>query len=372
MRSENLATLAPEFYGPSLESYRLLLQDAGQLADLKNASTILSIGLDGRFGWSVVALELKHAVRRGAALTTIFPREHNLSRFAAQSLALDDLALADALQMLVRLTAGDGSALISAVSDPVGLAGSDITPEMAADLVSLARSLVEDSSPVIVLGPEYLASPASPQILAALASLARQTGATVLPLAPQSNLVGAFREVVDADRLSLPPSLDVLYLLGETPASTDPAAGFLIYQNFSSFTGSRQPDLSLPAAAFAEVDGTTFNLEGRTQQVNKAVEPPGEALPDWLILCRIAQKMGYQGFDYADVPAIQREMAQLTIVHPDPHIMSGADAENKTDDNHKNLRVIRTPLNPASSQDVYRGFPLTTWVEGLRMFEPGL
>ena len=42
----------------------------------------------------------------------------------------------------------------------------------------------------------------------------------------------------------------------------------------------------LPAACFAEKDGTFTNTERRVQRVRKAVEPPGEATHDWEIICR--------------------------------------------------------------------------------------
>jgi NADH dehydrogenase/NADH:ubiquinone oxidoreductase subunit G len=390
IHSRNVATRAPEFYGPGFGPFAALMQNAGQLAGLKKAAAILSIGLDGRYGWSVVAVELRKAVRRGARLVTIFPREHSLSSFSERWLPLDGPALAEALQALVRLTAGRDS----------GEALADLSL-MNPDQASIARALVEAETPVIIVGPEYLADPSSSQVLEAVARLARQVGAAVLPLAPQSNLVGALRLGISSDwplpnppplplspfgwpkrregeqtSPSLPywgekepedergkaaqPDLHVLYLVGETPSPADPAADFLVYQNFASYEGPRQPDLALPSAAFAEVDGTTINLEGRTRQVRKAVDPPGEALPDWLILSRIAQKMGVTGFDYPDAAAIQREMAQTQELHHRVTEITEEDWDKETS------VPVRRPM-PA---DTYRGFPLTTWVEGLRSLIP--
>ena len=52
-------------------------------------------------------------------------------------------------------------------------------------------------------------------------------------------------------------------------------------------------DVILPATCFAEKDGTFTNTERRVQRVRKAVEPPGEARPDWQILCDVSTAMGY-------------------------------------------------------------------------------
>jgi len=40
----------------------------------------------------------------------------------------------------------------------------------------------------------------------------------------------------------------------------------------------------LPGAAYTEKDGTYVNFEGRVQQAERAVFPPGEAKEDWAIL----------------------------------------------------------------------------------------
>ena len=345
MHGATAATRAPEFYGQGLAPFTALMHNPARLADLKKASAILAIGLDGRYGWSVVTVELRRAVRQGARLATLFPHEHSLAAFAERWLVLDGPALVETLDTLVRLTGGAGS------GEPLAshAAGED-------GLAALAALLVEAQAPVIIVGPEYLADPASARMLEAVACLAKQVGAGVLPLAPQSNLAGAMRILPDPQPLSLREGEQVLYLVGETPSPADPQAGFMIYQNFASYEGLRQPDLTLPAAAFAEVEGTTINLEGRSRPVHKAVEPPGEALPDWQILCRIAQKMGASGFDYPDVAAIQREMAQE--IHP---------GVTETTDSGKEIQPSTQPAIPTDS---YRGFPLTTWVEGLRMLTP--
>ena len=69
-------------------------------------------------------------------------------------------------------------------------------------------------------------------------------------------------------------------------------------------------DVVLPAAAFPEKAGTFTNTERRVQLLNKAVEAPGEARPDWQIVCDIATAMGY-AMSYANAAAIMEEIASL-------------------------------------------------------------
>jgi NADH-quinone oxidoreductase subunit G len=56
--------------------------------------------------------------------------------------------------------------------------------------------------------------------------------------------------------------------------------------------GSRQADLILPGAAYAEKHGTYVNTEGRVQRAERAVFPPGEAREDWTILRAVSELAG--------------------------------------------------------------------------------
>ncbi len=68
----------------------------------------------------------------------------------------------------------------------------------------------------------------------------------------------------------------------------------------------------LPAASFAEKDGTFTNTERRVQRVRKAIPPVGQSKADWEIVCAIARKMGKPGFDYTHPSEIMEEIACLT------------------------------------------------------------
>jgi predicted molibdopterin-dependent oxidoreductase YjgC len=57
-------------------------------------------------------------------------------------------------------------------------------------------------------------------------------------------------------------------------------------------------DVVLPAAAWGETDGVQTNTERRVQRLRKAVDPPGEAKPDWWIVSQLAKRLGFEGFDF--------------------------------------------------------------------------
>jgi predicted molibdopterin-dependent oxidoreductase YjgC len=68
----------------------------------------------------------------------------------------------------------------------------------------------------------------------------------------------------------------------------------------------------LPAAAYAEKDGTFTNTERRVQKLNRAILPPGDSKPDWWIVCEIAKRLGGSGFDFGSTPEIMDEIARVT------------------------------------------------------------
>lgn len=75
---------------------------------------------------------------------------------------------------------------------------------------------------------------------------------------------------------------------------------------------NRHADILLPAALWAEGEGVMINSERNLTLMPRAVEPPGESLPDWQIIARVACAMGYaDAFDYADAEAVYDEIRRF-------------------------------------------------------------
>lgn len=108
-------------------------------------------------------------------------------------------------------------------------------------------------------------------------------------------------------------AVNALYIMGEDPVSTFPynssiiktlkSLDLLIVQDIAMTETAKFAHVVLPAAGWAEKDGTFINAEGITQKLSKIVDPPGEALPDWQILRRLSQYMGKEisGEDCASI-----------------------------------------------------------------------
>lgn len=116
-----------------------------------------------------------------------------------------------------------------------------------------------------------------------------------------------------------------LYIMGENPLISDPDSNhvrecldkteFLVVQDIFLTDTAEYADVVLPSASFAEKDGTFTSTERRIERIRKAVEPPGEAMADWQILCAAAQKAGYNGMEYKNPAEIMEEMARLTPIY---------------------------------------------------------
>ena len=71
-----------------------------------------------------------------------------------------------------------------------------------------------------------------------------------------------------------------------------------VYIGHHGDRGAHAADIILPAASYAEKDGTYVNTEGRVQYAEKAVYAPGDAREDWTILRAMADVLGVSvGFD---------------------------------------------------------------------------
>ncbi|MEQ1697932.1 MAG: molybdopterin-dependent oxidoreductase [Hyphomicrobiaceae bacterium] len=69
----------------------------------------------------------------------------------------------------------------------------------------------------------------------------------------------------------------------------------------------------LPATAWGEKSGTVTNSERRISRQRPFMPPPGEAMPDWWIICEVAKRMGYvEAFAYDGPAAIFAEHARLS------------------------------------------------------------
>lgn len=130
--------------------------------------------------------------------------------------------------------------------------------------------------------------------------------------------------VVEMIESALRGEVRAMYIMGENPMLSDPDVGqverglgnleFLVVQDIFLSETARLADVVLPAASFAEKDGTFTNTERRVMRIRKALDPPGRAKADWEILCDLARKLGAD-WDYGSPSEIFDEIASLTPIY---------------------------------------------------------
>ncbi|HEY3496328.1 MAG TPA: formate dehydrogenase subunit alpha [Polyangiaceae bacterium] len=137
-----------------------------------------------------------------------------------------------------------------------------------------------------------------------------------LPRLPGLNLM----QMLDA---ALDQRLKALYAIGYDVLLTNPNTSrtlralsslelCIVQDLFMNETARQVATVFLPAACSFEKEGTFMNAERRVQRVRAALAPPGEARPDWQILCQLATKMGKsKGFSFGSAGEIWEEIRKV-------------------------------------------------------------
>ena len=106
-----------------------------------------------------------------------------------------------------------------------------------------------------------------------------------------------YKAGADAVRQSRPK---LLFLLGADDGAvtrddlTDDC--FVVYQGHHGDRGAEMADVVLPGSAYTEKTATYVNMEGRAQQTNAAITPPGLAREDWKIIRALSEVTSIQRF----------------------------------------------------------------------------
>jgi len=96
----------------------------------------------------------------------------------------------------------------------------------------------------------------------------------------------------------------VLYIVGTNPMLAAPDTNsvrkplkgkdLLVVQDIFMTETAQMADIVLPAATGLEKGGTITGVDRRVQRINEAIQPPGDARPDWMIFCELAKMMGFE------------------------------------------------------------------------------
>ena len=348
------------------------------LNELENAEVILVFGADPSQVHPQISARIINAVTNGTRLILVDPKKTRLSHFAQLHLQLRPGTYIGLIHALVKtvidkrminkskmneLTA-NLPALIEMIKTYTPKKVEKLTGVVQADIEQAAEIYARAKKAMIVYSTGFTQQASGTDNVKALANLAILTqhlggsSTGILPLLEQNNGQGAadagaipdfypgYQRVNDKSTrskfeaawktelprnrgLSLiemltPGNLKGIIITGENPMVTAPdiksvetllqSLDFLVVQDIFLTETARYADVVLPAACYAEKEGTFTNIERRVQRVRKAIDPPGESKPDWQIVTELTNRMGTR-WTYTSPGEIMEEIARLVPSH---------------------------------------------------------
>jgi len=347
--------------------------------EIPGASCMFAIGTNTTSAHPVIAAKMKEAVRNGAKLIVVNPKEIELCKFAdvfLQHKPGTDVPLMMGIARVIIDEKLHDEAFIKESTENYeafrkSLYNYDLdfvvkTTGVSAEKIKKAARIYAMNKPGgIFYAMGITQHTHGTENVLATSNLALLTGnigiesAGVNPLRGQNNVQGAcdlgalpnvypgYQKVTDLDakkkfEIAWNCSLDgenglthveifdaigkgkikALYQVGENPVLSEADANhvkealenidFYVVQDIFLNESARYADVVLPAASFAEKDGTFTNTERRVQRVRKVIQPIGESKSDWWIMCELAKRMGASGFDFNNSSEIMDEINQVT------------------------------------------------------------
>ena len=273
----------------------------GQLAthkDIRYASTIVLIGGEPEELQPLTGKQIRQAVRNGGAKLLIIN-------------AVPIRLLEQASQFL-HIAAGTEDAAVLALA---GSADESLAKKLGVELDALnqlRRTLSEATGDVVLMFGGELSGEAQAVISQMPHTLAAENRRVLLhPLPLFNNSIGVhdmglMNGAMTARQMleSAGEDIRALYVAGsflqedliDYPDALS-KVDFLVVQELFETATTTFADVVLPAASFAEVDGTFTNNSGQVQRVRQSIPPVHKSKPDWIITAQLAAELGVD-FEY--------------------------------------------------------------------------
>jgi NADH-quinone oxidoreductase subunit G len=262
--------------------------------DIRHAKTILLIGGDPSELQPFTGKQIRQAVRNGGAkLVLVNSVPIRLREQAAEFL---------------HIRPGTEDAIVLALAGPGNDALAANKAGVKAEEIDAARQLILNTAGevVIMFGQEISAE--AQRLISRLPATFATDGGRVLfhPLPFFNNSFGAHdmrmmdAPVTPAQLLGAAgDTIRALYVAGsflpqhlEGREDSLSRLDFLVVQELFENDTTAAADVVLPAASFAEVDGTFTNNDGMVQRVRQSIPPVHQAKADWMIVDQLAKELG--------------------------------------------------------------------------------
>jgi len=271
--------------------------------EIRHAKTILLIGGEPEEEQTFTAKQIRQAVRNGGAkLIVVHDTPIRLTAQASQfihvnpnSLDAFALAFADKSDATITKKLGAATSEIDEVLKTIGEATGDF-------IIMFGRNLSAEAQAVLANAAGNFASENRRVLLHPLPLYNNSVGANDMMAGKKSiaDVLINSRALLIGGSLSQPAKLTDGYLERKD---------FIVVQELFETATTDFADVVLPAASFAEVDGTFTNNSGFVQRVRQAIEPVHQAKADWVITSLIAREMGVDFGYNLSAPAAFKALA---------------------------------------------------------------
>ena len=274
--------------------------------EIRHAKTILLIGGEPEEEQSFTAKQIRQAVRNGGAkLLIVNEAPIRLTAQAHQFVHVNKCAL-EAAVLAILEGPTDSLAAKAGVSK--------------SELETLVANIKSTEGDLIVMFGADLAPAAQAALSASAAGLGGENRRVLLhPLPLHNNSVGAHDMTPNrkplGDVLRNSTALLIGGSLPEDAVTELEGKNFIVVQEMFETETTKYADVVLPAASFAEVDGTYTNNTGFVQRVRQAIEPIHQSKADWIITSMIAKQMGVDLEFNMAATAVFKQLADATSAY---------------------------------------------------------
>jgi NADH-quinone oxidoreductase subunit G len=280
--------------------------------DIRYAKTIVLIGGDPGELQPLTGKQIRQAVRNGGATLVLINSV--------------PIRLREQAKVFLHIRPGTEDAIVLALADPSGASLAAKKAGIETGEIDAAREAIANTTGDVVVMFSHQVSNAAQAIIAQLPQSLAAEGRRFLfhPLPFFNNSIGA-HDMGMMDGLVSPVQLleaaggeiNALYMAGSflpehLKGREDALAKleFLVVQELFENETTAAADVVLPAASYAEQDGTFTNNDGLVQRVRQSIPPLHQSKPDWMIVAQLARELGVDFGYEMSASAVFREIGE--------------------------------------------------------------
>ena len=317
--------------------------------DIRYARTIVMIGGDPGELQPLTGKQIRQAVRNGGAKLII-----------ANSVRI---RLVEQSAAFLHLRPGTEDAIVLALSDKSNDSLAAQKAGIKADEIDAARQIIANTTGdlVVMFGGEL--SREAQAILGQIPQAFAAEGRRVLfhPLPLFNNSIGA-HDMGMLDGAMTPSemlaasgdAIRAMYVAGSfLPSHLEgredalSKLDFLVVQELFETETTAAADVVLPAASYAEQEGTFTNNDGLVQRVRQSIPPLHQAKPDWMIVAQLAKELGMDFGYEMSASAVFRGIAERVQAYTGMRYPVLKDETHPIQAKHN---VVQTDVSEAASE----------------------